>query len=243
MEELVVGVRKLGIEVDIESQKLFKLYYQELLVWNNKINLTAIIDYKAVQLKHFLDSLTVISVITEEELANPHLNIIDIGTGAGFPGIPLKIILPQVRLTLLDSTAKKTAFLDHIVKKLQLLDVDVVVGRAEEVAHLPVYRQQFDLVVSRAVAPMSTLIELTLPFCRIGGRLVAYKKGKIEEEMEKANKAIGIMGGKFARMEKMDIEELGKERYLVVVEKIRSTPEKYPRRIGMPTRRPIGKYK
>jgi len=241
MEELVIGVRKLGIEVDIEHQKLFRLYYQELLDWNKKINLTAITDYKAVKVKHFLDSLTVISVITEEELTNPHLNIIDIGTGAGFPGIPLKIVLPQVRLALLDSTAKKTAFLVHMVEKLQLLDVEVITGRAEEMAHLSAYRQQFDLVVSRAVAPMSTLVELTLPFCRIGGRLVAHKKGKIEQEIEKANEAVDILGGKFVRTEKMNVEELGEERYLVVVEKIRSTPEKYPRRSGMPARRPIGK--
>lgn len=239
MEELVIGARKLGIKIDVERQKLFGLYYQELLDWNKKFNLTAIIDYKAVQVKHFLDSLTVISVITEEELIKPHLNIIDIGTGAGFPGIPLKIILPQVRLTLLDSTAKKAAFLVHMVKKMQLLDVDVVIGRAEEIAHLPLYRQQFDLVVSRAVAQMSALVELTLPFCRIGGKLVAHKKGEIEQEIEKANRAIDTMGGKFARMEKVDVGELGEERYLVVVEKVRPTPDKYPRRSGIPTRRPI----
>ena len=239
MEELVIGARKLGIKVDVEQQKLFGLYYQELLDWNKKLNLTAIIDYKAVQVKHFLDSLTVISVFTEEGLPESHISIIDIGTGAGFPGIPLKIILPEVRLTLLDSTAKKTAFLVHMVKKMQLSDVDVVVGRAEEVAHLPLYRQQFDLVVSRAVAPMSALVELTLPFCRIGGKLVAHKKGKIEQEIGKANRAIEIMGGKFARMEKVDVEELGEERYLVVVDKVRLTPDKYPRRSGIPTRRPI----
>jgi 16S rRNA (guanine527-N7)-methyltransferase len=239
MEELVIGARKLGIKIDVERQRLFGLYYQELLDWNKKFNLTAIIDYKAVQVKHFLDSLTVISVFTEEGLTEPQISIIDVGTGAGFPGIPLKIVIPQVSLTLLDSTAKKTAFLVHIVKKMQLSDVNVVVGRAEEVAHLPLYRQQFDLVVSRAVAPMSTLVELTLPFCRIGGRLVAYKKGKIKQEIEKAKRAIDIMGGKFARMEKVDVEELGEERCLVVVEKVRPTPDKYPRRSGIPTRRPI----
>jgi len=239
MEELVIGARKLGIIIDIERQRLFELYYQELLDWNKKFNLTAITDYRAVQVKHFLDSLTVISVFSEERLNKPCLNIIDIGTGAGFPGIPLKIILPQVRLTLLDSTAKKATFLVHMVKKMQLSDVDVVVGRAEEMAHLPVYRQQFDLVVSRAVAPMSALIEMTLPFCRIGGKLVAHKKGEIEQEIEKANRAIDIMGGKFARMEKVDIEELGEERCLVVIEKVRPTPDKYPRRSGIPTRRPI----
>ena len=128
-----------------------------------------------------------------------------------------------------------------MVEKLQLLDVEVITGRAEEMAHLSAYRQQFDLVVSRAVAPMSALVELTLPFCRIGGRLVAHKKGKIEQEIEKANEAVDILGGKFVRTEKMNVEELGEERYLVVVEKIRSTPEKYPRRSGMPARRPIGK--
>ena len=239
MEEFVIGVRKLGIEIDGECQKLFELYYRELIDWNKRFNLTAIIDYQAVQIKHFLDSLTVVSVINEERTANPFFNIIDVGTGAGFPGIPLKIILPQARLTLLDSTAKKSGFLVHIVKEMGLSDVNVVVGRAEEIAHLPLYRQQFDLVVSRAVAPMSALVELTLPFCRIGGKLVAHKKGEIEEEIEKANRAIDVMGGRFARMERVDVEELGEERYLVVVEKSFPTPDKYPRRSGIPARNPI----
>ena len=239
MEELIVGAHKLGIEIDVECQKLFELYYRELIDWNKRFNLTAIIDYQAVQIKHFLDSLTVVSVINEERSTNPFFNIIDVGTGAGFPGIPLKIILPQVRLTLLDSTAKKSGFLVHMVKEMRLSDVTVIVGRAEEMAHLPSYRQQFDIVVSRAVAPMSALVELTLPFCRIGGKLVAHKKGEIEEEIEKANRAIGVMGGRFARMDKVDVEELGEERYLVVVEKIFPTPDKYPRRSGIPARNPI----
>jgi len=239
MEELVVGARKLGIEVNTESQKLFELYYRELIDWNQRFNLTAIIDYQAVQIKHFLDSLTIVSVINGEILTRAYFNIIDVGTGAGFPGIPIKIILPQVKLTLLDSTAKKSDFLVDIVKKMRLKDVNVVIGRAEEMAHLPIYRQQFDLVVSRAVSSMSTLVELTMPFCRIGGKLVAYKKGNIKQEIEKADRAIDIMGGKLGRMEKVDIEELGEERCLVVVDKIQPTPGKYPRRSGVPTRKPI----
>ncbi len=240
MKVLANGACKLGIELDDERQKLFELYYQELLDWNKRINLTTIIDYETVQLKHFLDSLTVILVLTKEELTAPGLTIVDIGTGAGFPGIPLKIVLPQIKLALIDSTAKKTTFIRHLVKKMKLLDVNVITGRAEEVAHYPLYRQQFKLVVSRALAPMSTLVELTLPFCQVGGKFVAHKKGKIDEEIRGAAGALDIMGGKITQVKKIGIEELGNERYLVVVRKIRQTPDKYPRRSGMPSKKPIG---
>jgi len=241
MKVLTSGACKLGIELDENHQMLFELFYQELQDWNKKINLTTIIDYREVQLKHFLDSLTVTLVLTKEELALPSFSIIDIGTGAGFPGIPLKIILPHIKLTLLDSTAKKTTFLRHLIKKMKFSGVDVITGRAEEVAHSPLYRQQFNLVVSRAVASMSTLIELTLPFCKVGEKFVAYKKGKIDEEISKATAALDIMGGEITQIKKVGIEELGDERYLVVVNKIRQTSDKYPRRSGVPSRTPICK--
>ena len=239
MKKLVGATHRLGIELNARQVKQFELYYQELIEWNKKFNLTAIIDYQEVQLKHFLDSITVALALTKEEAERPDLSIIDIGTGAGFPGIPLKILLGQPRLVLLDSTVKKATFLHHVTQRLELSNVEIVIGRAEEIAHLPLYRQQFDLVVSRAVALLSVLVELALPFCRIGGEFVAQKKGEIRQEIIKANKAIDTLGGKLSQVRKIELEELSGERYLVIIDKICATPEKYPRRLGVPKRRPI----
>ena len=239
MKKLIEGARKLGIELHTRQVRQFELYYQELTEWNKKLNLTAITDYQEVQLKHFLDSITVILALTKEGMENPDLSIIDIGTGAGFPGIPLKILLGQPRLVLLDSRAKKATFLHHVTQRLELSNVEIVIGRAEEIAHLPLYRQQFDLVVSRAIASLPVLVELALPFCRIGGEFVAQKKGEIRQEIIKANKAIDTLGGKLSQVRKIELEELSGERYLVIIDKICATPEKYPRRPGVPKRRPI----
>ncbi len=239
MQKLIDGAQKLGINLSDKQITQFKLYYQELVSWNKKFNLTTITDYQEVQTKHFLDSLTVTLALTKEELRRPGFSIIDIGTGAGFPGIPLKVFLPQSRLVLLDSRAKKAAFLRHIIEQLKLEHVEVVVGRAEEIAHQPLLRQNFTLVVSRAVASLPTLVELALPFCQIGGKFIAQKKGQIEQEVVQAGKAIDVLGGKLNQVEKIELEELSDERYLVIIDKICPSPEKYPRRAGTPTRRPI----
>jgi len=239
MQKLIDGAQKLGINLNDKQITQFKLYYQELVGWNKKFNLTTITDYQEVQLKHFLDSLTVISALTEEELRQPGFSIIDIGTGAGFPGIPLKVFLPQSRLVLLDSKAKKAAFLQHVIEQLELDDVEVVVGRAEEIAHRPLLRENFTLVVSRAVASLPTLVELALPFCQMGGKFIAQKKGQIEQELVQAGKAIDVLGGELNQVKKVELEELSDERYLVIIDKISPSPEKYPRRAGTPTRRPI----
>ena len=246
MKKLIEGAAKLGIELNARQVKQFELYYQELIEWNKKINLTAITDYSAVQLKHFLDSLTITLALPEEEVKGPDFNIIDIGTGAGFPGVPLKILFPQPRLVLIEPTAKKTAFLTHVIRKLELKNIEVLNSRAEEAAHLSMaaahalpYREQFDLVLSRAVAPMPALVELTLPFCRIGGRFIAQKKGNIDREIDSAEKAITTLGGKLDQIQKIELDEFDDVRYLVIVDKISPTPGKYPRRPGMPRRRPI----
>jgi len=239
MEKLIEGARKLGVELNARQVRQFELYYQELIEWNKKFNLTAITDYQEVQLKHFLDSITVILALTKEEMAKPDLSIIDIGTGAGFPGIPVKILLGQPRLVLLDSTAKKATFLHHATQRLELSNVEIVIGRAEEIARLPLYRQQFALVLSRAVASLSTLVELALPFCRTGGKFVAQKKGEIKQEIIEANKAIDTLGGKLDQVRRIELEEFSDEHYLVIIDKICATPEKYPRRPGIPKRRPI----
>lgn len=239
MQKLIDGAQKLGINLSDKQITQFKLYYQELVSWNKKFNLTTITDYQEVQTKHFLDSLTVVLALTEEELRQPGFSIIDIGTGAGFPGIPLKVFLPQSRLVLLDSKAKKATFLQHIVEQLELSHVEVVIGRAEETAHQSLFRQNFTLVVSRAVASLPTLVELALPFCHIGGKFVAQKKGEVEQEIVEASKAIDVLGGKLNQVRKLELEELSDRRYLVIIDKIYPSPEKYPRRAGTPARHPI----
>jgi 16S rRNA (guanine527-N7)-methyltransferase len=217
----------------------FELYYRELIEWNKSINLTAITDYASVQIKHFLDSLTVVVALSEEELTRPDFHIVDIGTGAGFPGVPLKILFPQPRMVLLEPTTKKIGFLLHIIHKLNLENVEVLNSRAEEAGHLPLYREQFDLVLSRAVAPLPTLVELTLPFSRIGGKFIAQKKGEFAQEIDGAREAIAVLGGKLHQMRKIELDEFRDARYLVIIDKIWSTPSKYPRRPGVPKRRPI----
>ena len=239
MNELVDGAGKLGIELNTTQVGLFELYYRELAEWNRRINLTAITDYAEVQIKHFLDSLTVAQALSDQDLQNPDFSIVDVGTGAGFPGVPLRILLPGPRLVLLEPTAKKAAFLHHIIDRLELEKTEVLNSRAEEAAQSPLYREQFALVVSRAVAPLPTLAELTLPFCQTGGRLVAQKKGDIDQEVSNAAKAIATLGGELNQVKRIDLEEFSDVRYLVIVDKICPTPSKYPRRPGVPKRRPI----
>jgi 16S rRNA (guanine527-N7)-methyltransferase len=239
MKELIEGAGKLGIKLNSRQVKQFELYYQELIEWNKKINLTAITDYSSVQVKHFLDSLTITLALPEKWLERPDFNIVDIGTGAGFPGVPLKILFPRPRLVLIEPTTKKTAFLHHIIRKLELENVEVLNSRAEEAAHLPLYREQFALVLSRAVALLPTLVELTLPFCQIGGSFIAQKKGEIAQEINRAQEAIAILGGKLDQIKKIELDEFNDARYLVIIDKIYPTPSKYPRRPGLPRRRPI----
>ena len=239
MKQLIAGAGKLGIELDGRQIEQFELYYRELITWNERINLTAITDYSSVQVKHFLDSLTVTLALSAQEVTKPDFDIVDIGTGAGFPGLPFKILFPQPKLVLVEPTAKKVAFLRDIIRTLELESVEVVNSRAEEAAHLPLYREQFALVLSRAVASLSTLVELTLPFCRVGGRFIAQKKGEVEQEANKAEKAIAALGGKLNQIRKIELEEFSDARYLVIIDKIWPTPVTYPRRTGVPRRRPI----
>ncbi len=238
MEILLQGAKQLGLEVTPKQAQQFQLYYQELVEWNKRVNLTAITDYEEVQLKHFLDSLTIVPAIEHEVWAREDFLLLDVGTGAGMPGIPLKILLPKVRLVLLDSVAKKTAFLKYLVGCLSLDQVEVLTGRAEDVAHQENYRERFDMVVSRAVTKLSTTAELTLPFCREGGLFIAQKKGQIDEELSQATKAIDILGGQLREIKKVDLPQL-EPRFLVIVEKVSPTPQRYPRRAGMPAKRPL----
>jgi 16S rRNA (guanine527-N7)-methyltransferase len=236
MEKLVNGAARLGITLTSHQIEQFQTYYEVLAEWNQRFNLTAIVDYQEVQIKHFLDSLTVCLAVT----ANISVaRVMDVGSGAGLPGIPLKIVWPQIRLTLLESVGKKTTFLSHLVNKLSLESVEVITGRAEEVAHLSSCREQFDVTVSRGVAGMATLSELCLPFCRIAGIFIAQKKGDINQEVTQAERAITLMGGRLLCVKPVDLPDLADNRCLVVVEKVSITPSNYPRRPGMPGKRPL----
>jgi 16S rRNA (guanine527-N7)-methyltransferase len=237
MEKLKSGAEKLGLQLTSAHLKQFQIYYQELIDWNRRLNLTAITDYSEVQVKHFLDSLTV--VLALEQPLGKGMKLIDVGTGAGIPGIPLKIVWPDIELVLLDATRKKSNFLEHIIQRLKLKGVEIVVGRAEDIAHKPAYRQQFDLVLSRAVAGLPALAELALPFCAIGGRFIAQKKGGIEEEVQRARRAISILGGRLADIKRVKLPEFADERWLVAVDKVGETPPQYPRRPGIPAKRPL----
>ena len=238
MEKLISGATKLGLQLNSKQLEQFRLYYQELVEWNQRVNLTAITDDQDVQIKHFLDSLTV-TLAFKPPTSSSGLNIIDVGTGAGIPGLPLKILFPEIKLVLLEATAKKAAFLHHLYPKLELGNVEIVVGRAEEVAHLAQYREKFDIVLARGVASLPTLVELTLPFCTVGGSFIAQKKGAIDLEVRQAAKATSLLGGKLREVRGIDLEEFTDERQLIIIDKVSPTPQQYPRRSGIPVKRPI----
>lgn len=238
MERLTSGAERLGIRLTSRQVEQFETYYHELFAWNRKVNLTRITDYDEVQVKHFLDSLTAVPVI--DSLSHgKKISVIDVGSGAGLPGLPLKIVRPGIGMVLLEATAKKTEFLRYLVNTLELGNIDIKSGRSEEIAHLAAYRERFDIVLSRAVTALPALVELTLPLCKIGGLAIAYKKGDITGEIEQAGRAIESMGGVLREMRPIEVEELGDRRCLVTIEKMNPTPPQYPRRPGMSEKRPI----
>ncbi|MFH1683788.1 MAG: 16S rRNA (guanine(527)-N(7))-methyltransferase RsmG [Candidatus Margulisiibacteriota bacterium] len=211
---------------------MFELYLKELLEWNEKFNLTAITDPEEIKVKHFEDSLAILQTI---KLTNQ--SVIDIGTGAGFPGIPLKIKCPNIKLTLLEATKKKVEFLRQIISLLKLQDVKIISARAEDIAKEQ--RGLFDLAVSRAVAKLNILCEYCIPFVKVGGQFIAYKEEEVEDEVKEANKAIEILGGKLKEIKKVKFPNSAITRSLVIIEKISPTPHKYPRRVGMAKKRPL----
>jgi 16S rRNA (guanine527-N7)-methyltransferase len=238
MEILAAGAERLGFKLTTKQLAQFELYYSKIGKWNQLVNLTAITRYEDVQIKHFLDSLTV-TLAFKYLKNNPPERVIDIGTGAGMPGIPLKIIFPSIKLTLVESIAKKTSFLQYVIDQLEFKDIEVVTARAEDIGRKEKYREQFDLVTGRAVAALPTLLELTLPFCKSGGIFVAQKQAQAKPEIDRATKAIRTLGGRLREVIDIALPEFTDKRCLIIFDKITATPNEYPRRPGIPAKDPI----
>ncbi len=237
MELLVKGAAELGLCLTPGQVESFRVYHREMVAWNQRMNLTAIVDSEEAQVRHFVDSLTVARVLTGP--VRDHGRMLDVGAGAGFPGLPLKLMFPGMHLSMLDSVGKKTSFLEHMVETLDLEDVDIYNGRAEDLAMRPELRESFDVVVSRGVARMRVLMEYTLPYCRVGGIVVTLKKGGIEPEVSDAQHAMEVLAGRIREMRCVTVDGLDDGRALVVVDKVKPTPAKFPRRPGMPAKRPL----
>lgn len=240
MQRLIEGTRALGLRLTAAQQASFQLYYEELVAWNQKFNLTAITEYEQVQIRHFVDSLScLLARETRLALARPEARMIDVGSGAGFPGLPLKLVCPGARLTLLEATGKKVTFLEHLVERLDLQTVTAIQARAEELAHHPAHRELYDLAVIRAVAELPVVAEYTLPFCQLGGWVIAQKGEAGAAEAWSAEQAITVLGGALRRVVPVELPGLPEDRSLVVIEKVSPTPATYPRRPGIPAKRPI----
>ena len=230
MEE---GVKPLGIRLSEKQLEQFYDYFQFLVEKNKVMNLTGITEYEEVIQKHFLDSLSLIKVYDLQK----EVSVMDMGTGAGFPGIPLKIAFPNLRMTLADSLNKRILFLQEVIEELGLKDIEALHARAEELGKNKEYREKFDLVVSRAVANLSSLEEYCVPFVKIGGNFISYKSGEIEEEVANAKNATFLLGGKMKEVYKFDLYE--QKRSFVVIDKVKGTPKTYPRKAGTPTKTPL----
>ncbi|UCD99905.1 MAG: 16S rRNA (guanine(527)-N(7))-methyltransferase RsmG [Chloroflexota bacterium] len=236
MKEFIENAWNLfGIRITETQCSAFRIYEQQLIEWNTRINLTAIDKPEQIRTKHFLDSLSCIQAM----LGTPMKSIIDVGTGAGFPGIPLKIIFPSICLTLVESVAKKAAFCQHVSQTLNFSDTSVLTERVEAVGSRPEYREMGDWAVARAVAALPVLVEYLLPLVRIGGFALAMKGESGPPEAQSAEGAIQLLGGKISRLIPVTLPGVEEQRYLVVIEKIAATPDRYPRRIGIPAKRPL----
>lgn len=229
------------LQIDLTEKQLdqFMKYYELLIEWNSFMNLTAITEFDEVMKKHFIDSLSLVKAY--EKIRTDEISVIDIGTGAGFPGIPLKIAFPQIKITLLDSLQKRVKFLNEVTDRLELEDAVFIHGRAEDFAKEVLKRESYDLCVSRAVANLSTLSELCLPYVKIGGYFISYKSEKITEESAAAEYAIEVLGGRIKGQNDFVLPDSDIYRNLFIIEKIKNTPKKYPRKAGTPAKEPLCK--
>ena len=224
-------LEKNNLNTNINFEYFYK-YMKEILEWNEKINLTAIKDEKEFVVKHFIDSLTIVDFVSNTS------KVIDVGTGAGFPGIPLKINYNDLEITLLDSVNKKIMVLDDIISKLNFNNVQTIHSRVEDIAHMELYREQYDIATSRAVSNLTTLVEYLLPLVRVGGKVICMKGPSYEQEIEESRNAINILGGKIDEVISFNIDDK-LERNIIVIEKVKTTPKKYPRNSGLPLRKPL----
>lgn len=226
---------ELGITLTEEQKKQFVQFYELLVEWNKVMNLTGITDYEEVNAKHFVDSLSIVKVIDINKVET----VIDIGTGAGFPGIPLKIAFPHLKIVLLDSLNKRINFLNHVIKELGLQNISTIHGRAEDFAKMPEYREKFDLCVSRAVSNLATLSEYCLPYVKLGGMFVPYKSGEIDDEVNESKTVIYLLGGKLDEVVKFQLPGTEIGRSFLKIEKKQTTSKKYPRKAGLPAKEPL----
>lgn len=235
MNQLKEDALQFGVELNEKQLSQFQRYYEMLIEWNEKINLTAITEFEEVLKKHFLDSISIGRLLSQNE----EVSILDIGTGAGFPGIPIKIAFPNVKVTLLDSLNKRVNFLNEVINELSLEGISALHGRAEDFAKKKDMREQFDFCVSRAVANLSSLTEFCLPYVKLGGKFISYKSEKAKEELEASANAISILGGGNVNMDEFFLPGTDFKRIFVMIEKISITPTKYPRKAGTPVKQPL----
>ena len=236
--DFIENAAKLGIEIDDRMLSCFETYYNNLIEWNAVMNLTAITEKKDVYEKHFLDSLTITKIVSRETLEKG-CKLLDMGTGAGFPGLPIAIVFPNVSVILMDSLNKRIRFLEDTASKLNLSNVTAVHARAEELARNKKYREKEDICCSRAVANLSTLSEYCLPFVKKGGYFISYKTENVQNEIDQSRKAVKILGGEHRQTEFFTLPGTDYQRSLVKIEKVGVTPAKYPRKAGTPSKEPI----
>ena len=228
-------LKELNITLTAKQEEQFNTFYQLLVEWNKVMNLTGITEYEEVVEKHFVDSLSIIKAVDIQQVTK----VIDVGTGAGFPGIPLKIAFPHLDITLLDSLNKRIRFLDEVIEKTSLDGIRTIHGRAEDFAKQKEHREGYDLCVSRAVANLSTLSEYCLPYIRVGGIFSSYKSGSIEEEIESSKHAVMLLGGSIENIVKFQLPGTDISRSFVVIKKEKQSPKKYPRKAGLPSKEPL----